>query len=301
VLPTERLKGIEAFVAAAESGSFTAAADRLNLTTSAISKAVARLESRLDCKLFARTTRRLALTDEGTAFYATCSSVLKELADAEAVLAAHGSEPIGRLRIDLPVAFGRFRVMPVLLRYAQHYPAVTPRVTFTDRFVDVIEEGIDIAVRIGVAQNGPDGLARRHLGTERLIFCASPAYLKRCGVPRDIESLMQLDRVLYGRADGGISAWRFSENAGAEHRDRPGRMVLGSAEAQVEAVKSGLGVAQLATWLIRRELDSGELVEILPEHATEGLPLYLVWPASRQLIPKVDALLKLLTNELRID
>jgi DNA-binding transcriptional LysR family regulator len=283
VLPTERLKGIEAFVAAAESGSFTAAADRLNLTTSAISKAVARLESRLDCKLFTRTTRRLALTDEGTAFYATCSSVLKELADAEAVLAAHGSEPIGRLRIDLPVAFGRFRV------------------TFTDRFVDVIEEGIDIAVRIGVAQNGPDGLARRHLGTERLIFCASPAYLKRCGVPRDIESLMQLDRVLYGRADGGISAWRFSENAGVEHRDRPGRLVLGSAEAQVEAVKSGFGVAQLATWLIRRELDSGELVEILPDHATEGLPLYLVWPASRQLIPKVDALLKLLTNELRID
>ncbi|WP_321786354.1 LysR family transcriptional regulator [Paraburkholderia sp. J94] len=301
MLPSERLKGIEAFVAAAELGSFTAAAERLNLTTSAISKSVARLESRLDCKLFERTTRRLALTDEGSAFYATCSNVLKELADAEAVLAAHGSVPIGRLRVDLPVAFGRSRVMPLLLRYAEQHPAVTPRVSFTDRFVDVLEDGIDVAVRIGIVQSWPDGLARRHLGTERLIFCASPSYLKRRGVPRDIHSLMKLDRVLYGRADGGTSPWRFAEGANVELRDAPERLVLGSAEAQVEAVKSGFGVAQLATWLIRRELDSGELVEMLPDQATEGLPLHLVWPTSRQLIPKVDALLSLLTRELRID
>lgn len=300
MLPSERLKGIEAFVIAAEVGSFTGAATRLNLTTSAISKTIARLEARLNCKLFERTTRRLALTDEGSAFYATCSNVLGELADAEAILAAHGTEPIGRLRLDLPVAFGRLRVMPLLLRYAEQHPAVRPRVSFTDRFVDIVEEGIDVAVRIGVVPTWPDGLARRYLGTERLIFCASPACLARCGVPQDIDALMRLDRVLYGRADGGTSAWRFAGDAGVELRDEPGRIVLGSAEAQVEAVKSGFGVAQLATWLIQRELESGELVEVLPAWSTEGLPLHVVWPTSRQLIPKVDALLTLLTNELRI-
>jgi DNA-binding transcriptional LysR family regulator len=301
MLPSERLKGIETFVAAADLGGFTAAAERLNLTNSAISKSVARLEARLGCRLFERTTRRLALTDEGTAFYATCVRVLAELAEAEAVLAAHGSEPIGRIKVDVPVAFGRIRVMPLLLRLAERHPALRPHVSFTDRYVDIAEEGIDVAVRIGEPRGQAEGLGQRYIGTERRIFCAAPAYLSRRGTPQDRSELLEADRILYGRSDGTASAWRFDGPDGVEDKATDGRIVLGSAEAQVEAVKSAFGIAQLATWLIQDELARGEVIEVLPQFATSGLPLHLVWPKSRQLSPKVDALLTLLSSDLHID
>jgi DNA-binding transcriptional LysR family regulator len=302
VIPSERLKGIEAFVCTADAGSFTAAGARLNLTNSAVSKSVARLEARLGSRLFERTTRRLTLTDVGAAFYETCVRVLGDLADAEAVLAAHRSEIVGRLKVDVPVAFGRMRAMPLLLAFAERHPNLRPSITFTDRKIDIVEEGIDIAVRIGAADTGADNLGFRHLGSERVIFCAAPTYLDRRGTPRTPDDLATLDCILYGRADGSTIGWRFAD--GPDHvaeRTMEARIVLGSAEAQVGAVRAGFGIAQLATWLIKDELASGELVEILPQSATAGLPLHLVWPRSRQLSPKVNALLEALTAGLRID
>jgi DNA-binding transcriptional LysR family regulator len=297
MIPSERLKGIEAFVCTADAGSFTAAGIRLNLTNSAVSKSVARLEARLGSRLFDRTTRRLTLTDVGAAFYETCVRVLGDLADAEAVLAAHRSEIVGRLKVDVPVAFGHMRAMPLLLDFAERHPNVRPSITFTDRKVDIVEEGIDVAIRIGAADPAADSLGHRHLGHERVIFCAAPAYLARRGKPQSADDLAQYDCILYGRADGSTINWRFAD---AAERTMEGRIVLGSAEAQVGAVKAGFGIAQLATWLIKDELDRGELVEILPERATIGLPLHLVWRRSRQLSPKVHALLECLTTGLRI-
>jgi DNA-binding transcriptional LysR family regulator len=295
------LKGIEAFVCAADTGSFTAAGERLNLTNSAVSKGIARLEARLGARLFERTTRSLALTDAGAAFYATCVRVLAELTDAEAVLATHRSAPAGRLKIDLPVAYGRMRVLPVILAFAEQHPDLRPHISFTDRFVDVLEERIDVAVRIGASDVWPPGLGHRYVGTERVVFCASPAYLERRGIPATANDLASHDCVLYGQADGSIT-WRFHRGAGpVERRPIEGRIVLGSAEAQVGAVVAGCGIAQLATWLIDDQLRSGELVEVLPDLATSGLPLEIVWPRSRQLLPKVDALLTLLSSELSID
>lgn len=300
ILPSERLKGIEAFVAAADLGSFTAAAKRLNFTVSAISKSVARLEDRLNCRLFERTTRSLKLTDAGAAFYTTCVRVLGDLADAETVLATHGSEPIGRIKVDLPVTFGRRRVLPILLRFIEAHPGLRPHFTFTDRTIDIVEEGVDVAVRIGMSQVLPEGVASRHIGTERVIFCAAPAFIDRYGPPADTAALMLLDGIPYGRSDGSVSPWRFAGSGGIELRVAPARMVLGNAEAQVEAVKAGLGVAQLATWLVAEELAAGTLVEVLPDQVTPGLPLHLVWLKNRQRSPKVDALLTLLGNELHI-
>ncbi len=301
MLPTERLKGIDAFVAAADLGSFTAAAKRLNFTVSAISKSVARLEARLNCRLFERTTRSLKLTDAGAAFYTICVRVLGELADAETLLAAHGAEPVGRIKIDMPVTFGRRRVMPILLRFLEAHPGLRAHLTFTDRKIDIIEEGVDVAVRIGASQILAEGLASRHIGTERIIFCAAPAFLDRHGMPADIEALMLLPGIPYGRSDGSISPWKFVGPGGIELRAAPARMVLGSAEAQVEAVTAGFGAAQLATWLVADELQSGRLVQLLPEQATEGLALHLVWPKLRQSSPKIDRALAVLSNELRID
>lgn len=301
MIPSERLKGIEAFVCTADAGSFTAAGARLNLTNSAVSKSVARLEARLGSRLFERTTRRLTLTDVGAAFYDTCVRVLGDLADAEAVLAAHRSEIVGRLKVDVPVAFGRMRAMPLLLAFAERHPNLRPSITFTDRKVDIVEEGIDVAIRIGASDVRAETLGHRHLGNERVIFCAAPGYLERRGRPRAVDDLSRFDCILYGRADGSTIPWRFASEAGTvEERTMTPRIVLGSAEAQVGAVKAGFGIAQLATWLIKDDLARGDLVEILPEAATVGLALNLVWPRSRQLIPKVNALLEDLAAGLQI-
>ncbi len=302
MIPSERLKGIEAFVCTADAGSFTAAGARLNLTNSAVSKSVARLEARLGSRLFERTTRRLTLTDVGAAFYETCVRVLGELADAEAVLAAHRSEIVGRLKVDVPIAFGRMQAMPLLLAFAERHPNLRPSITFTDRKIDIVEEGVDVAIRIGAGEPWPDNLGHRYLGSERVIICAAPAYLDRRGMPENADALAAFDSILYGRGDGSTANWRFARDAGRiEEYPMEARIVLGSAEAQVGAVKAGFGIAQLATWLIKDELERGELVEVLPELATVGLPLHLVWRRSRQLTPKVDALLEALTEGLRIE
>ena len=299
--PSERLKGIEAFVSTADAGSFTAAAERLNLTNSAVGKAVARLEARVGIRLFERTTRRLTMTDAGAAFYRVCVRVLDELEAAEQVLAAQRLEPMGRLRVDLPATFGRLKVMPLLLAFAQQHPAVQPHVSFTDRFVDVVEEGIDVAVRIGGADAWHPSLGHRLLGVDRLIFCASPGYLAARGTPASIQELGQHDAVTYGRADGSASPWLIAHAGGpVERLAVQGRMVLGNAESQVAAVLANGGVAQLATWLVDDALRNGQLVQILPEWATDGLPLHLVWQRSRQLLPKVDALLGYLGAALQI-
>lgn len=296
MFPSERLKGIEAFVCTADAGSFTAAAERLHLTSSAVGKAVARLETRLGTRLFERTTRRLRLSDAGAAFYRTCVRVLGELEAAEQVLAAEQLEPVGRLRVDLPAMFGRLRVMPLLLEFAQRHAAVQTQVSFTDRFVDVAEEGIDVAVRIGGEARLPAGLGQRLLGRERLVFCASPGYLARRGMPDSAQALAGHDAVAYGRADGSVGVWQIGDGL----QPVQPRMVLGDGEAQVAAVMAGCGVAQLATWMIEEPLREGRLLRLLPAVEADGLPLHLVWPQSRQLLPKVDALLRHLGEGLAI-
>lgn len=302
MIPSERLKGIETFVATADAGSFTAAAEQLHLTSSAVSKSVARLEDRLGTRLFERTTRRLALTDAGAAFYRTCVRVLVDLEEAEAVLAAQHSEPVGRLRLDAPATFGRLRVWPLLLQFSRQHPHLRPHVSLTDRFVDLLEEAIDVAVRIGGPDHWPSSVGHRYLGCERLIFCASPDYLARNGTPTSSAELSRHDAVLYGKADGTTGPWLIAHDAGMiERRTMEGRIIVGNGEAQVTAVKAGCGIAQLATWLVCDEIARGELVQILPELTTDGLPLNLVWPIGRQLQPKVDAMLELLAAELRID
>ena len=301
MIPAQRLRGIEAFVATADAGSFTAAAERLSLTNSAVSKSVARLEARLETRLFERTTRRLALTDAGAAFYRTCARILGDLEEAEAVLAAQRTEPMGRLRLDAPAAYGRLQVWPSLLALTQRHPQLRPHVSFSDRFVDLIEEGIDVAVRIGGPEQWPASLGHQYLGSERLIFCAAPDYLARHSTPTSMSELLEHDAIVYGRADGSIGPWLIAHDDGpAERRVVEGRIIVGSGEAVVSAVKAGCGVAQLATWLVHEELQRGELVMVLPEWETRGLPLHLVWPLSKQLLPKVDATLEWLSESLRI-
>lgn len=303
VHPTERLKGIATFVAVAEAGSFTAAAQRLSLTNSAVGKAIARLEERLGSRLFERSTRRLRLTDAGHAYHQVCVRVLEDLEAAERVLTADDAVPSGRLRVDLPATFGRLRAWPALLQFAGMHPQVMPHVSFTDRFVDLEEEGVDVAVRIGGAAGDawPAALAHRALGHEELIFCAAPSYLAAHGTPTTSAELLDHAAVLYGRADGSASPWLLRQGQGpAMRQPMHGRAVLGNAEALVGAVEAGLGVAQLATWLVARQIAEGRLVAMLPQLTTQGLPLHIVWQRSRAHAPKVQALIAHLSTTLHI-
>src|SRR5689334_16956753 len=174
-----RLKDILPFVASVECGSFTAAAERLHVTGSAVSKSLSRLETRLGSRLLERTTRSLQLTDAGSAYYQTCLRVLEDLAEAEAVLAAQRTIPSRRLRLAVPTTYGRLNVMPLLMPFCQQHPELALSLSLSDRFVDLFEEGVDVAVRIGGAPDLPASLGWRNMGREKMQFCASPAYLAR--------------------------------------------------------------------------------------------------------------------------
>jgi DNA-binding transcriptional LysR family regulator len=293
---SERLKGIDVFVCVADLGSFTAAAERMNLTSSAISKGIARLESRLQTRLFHRTTRRLSLTDAGTTFYRTCTGVLGELEEAELSLHAENAEPRGKVRIDLPAAYGRLHALPVILRFVEDHALLLPHISFSDRFIDPVEEGVDIVVRIGGSNVWPAALGHRYLGAERLIFCAAPAYLSKRGAPVTERELEQHSCVVYGRVNGMVDPWHFSgaRPGDRERRILPGRIAVGDGEGEAIAVSAGHGIAQLPTWLVKRELENGTLVEVLPHLATDGLAMNLVWLKSRQALPKVNAVLEAL-------
>lgn len=290
---SERLKGIDVFVCVTEAGSFKAAAERLNLSPSAISKGIARLESRLEVRLFNRTTRRLSLTDAGAAFYRTCTGVLAELEEAELSMQAENTEPRGRLRIDLPAAFGRLQALPVVLKFVQQHALLLPHISFSDRFIDPVEEGVDIVVRVGGSDVWPGALGHRYLGRERHVFCAAPAYLNIHGTPVTDRDLEHHQCVAYGRADGTVSPWSFSGNrpGETERRVMPAKYIVGDGEGQVMTVLAGCGIAQLPTWLIKQQLADGSLVQVLPHLASDGLAINLVWPKSRQALPKVSALL----------
>ena len=300
---SERLKGIDVFVCVSDVGSFTAAAARLSLSSSAVSKSIARLEGRLQTRLFHRTTRRLSLTDAGAAFYRTCSGVLADLEEAELALNLEATEPRGRVRIDLPASYGRLHALPVILKFVEDHALLLPHISFSDRFVDPVEQGIDMLVRIGGPDVWPAALGHRYLGAERLIFCAAPSYLNQRGVPHNEADLAQHSCVVYGRSDGLVNPWLFAgaQPGDLERRVVPGHMAVGDGESQTIAVARGHGIAQLPTWLVGQQLDEGTLVEVLPQLATNGLPINLVWLKSRQGLPKVSTLLDALGASLTRD
>ena len=232
------------------------------------------------------------MTDAGDAFYKVCVRVLDEIEVAERILSKEEIVPSGRLRVDLPATFGRIQALASLLAFAEKYAQVRPHVSFTDRFVDVVEDGLDVVVRIGGDDTWPATVGYQYLGHEEIIFCAAPSYLSAQGEPESVDDLLNQDLVLYGRADGSTSPLLIQEGQKPLARQHVnGRIVLGHAEAQVAAVEMGLGIAQLATWLVEQQIRDGRLIKILPELATQGLPLHIVWQRSRQHAPKVQALI----------
>lgn len=300
---SERLKGIDVFVIVADMGSFTAAAERLNLTNSAVSKSIARLEGRLGTRLFQRTTRRLALTEAGETFYRTCTTVLSDLEEVEIALTSTQTEPQGKVRIDLPASYGRMHVLPLILEFMKQHPRLSPHISFSDRYVDPVHENIDIVVRIGGSDAWPTSIGNRFFGNQKLIFCAAPDYLQQYGQPQSKSDLDGHLCVGYGQNDGMAIPWYFKgrQPGEMERRIMHPHIAVGDGEGEVMAVLAGLGIAQLPTWLVQTHLNSDRLVEVLPDLATQGLPMNLVWLKSREVLPKVSALLTFLAANLTPD
>ncbi len=291
----DSLQGILPFLNAVEAGSFTRAAERLQVTTSAIGKSVAQLERRLGVRLLNRTTRSLSLTSEGESYYAACSTAVGQIDQAQALLASRRQVPSGRLRVDLPLAFGRRCVVPVLLRVLQRFPQIVPEISFSDRRTNLVEERIDLVVRVGELGNEA-GLIARQLFVQHFGLCASPTYLKRHGEPRDLADLANHTQVTYGR-DGAVTPWSIRDESGRRRTWAPrGSLVLGDGEALLDAVTAHVGIAYLPSWLYAAAAQRNALKVIWPERVVEGTPVHVIWPKARQLTPKirvvVDALVE---------
>ncbi|GAA3915862.1 LysR family transcriptional regulator [Gibbsiella dentisursi] len=280
-----RLQDISAFVHTVEAGSFTAAAARMGVSTSAPGKSVARLEARLGIKLLNRTTRSLNLTQEGHDYYHSCLRVLDELNAAESRLASTTCRVTGRVRINLPVSFGRLRIMPVLKAVAKQYPDLEMDVAFTDRRIDLVEERVDLVVRLGDPGNSASLNARR-LGFQHSVICAAPEYLLTHGLPRSVEELGR-HRCLGFARQGRALPWLMGPAGQVKAYDLPYRHIISNGEALLDAAISGMGVACLATWLAAEAIHSGELKVLPVATPPNDVPITALWPCSRELAPKV--------------
>ncbi|BBP59982.1 transcriptional regulator [Pseudomonas sp. St316] len=276
----DRFDGVQLFVEVVDAGGFAKAGERVSLTRSAVGKAIARLEERLGVQLFQRTTRTQCLTEDGQQYYERCLRAIDELRAGETMLENGRREVVGKLRVTLPVLFGRYRVAPILRSYARQHPNLELELNFSDRQVDLIAEGFDLAVRNGRLGNGST-LQARQLVSQRKVLCASQAYLEKRGEPNTLADLTDHDLLPYWRNDHGL-AWKLPDEKGALVDVLvSSRLRLDDLEAIADAAAEGMGLAWLPYWLIRDRMQQGSLVEIWGDRPRAAMECYVVWPAAQ--------------------
>ena len=281
----DSLSAMELIARVVQAGSFSAAARGLSLTPSAVSKQIGRLEDRLGARLITRTTRQFALTEEGRAFHERAVRILAEVAEAEQAVTDLRGEARGTLRVNAPFAFGRQHIAPLLPRFLERHPALRIDLTFNDRFVDLVEEGVDLVIRIG--ELADSSLVARRLARNRRLVCGAPAYFERYGRPAEPGDLAGHNCLVYTyralRND-----WNFVGPDGVERSVLvSGNLEANNAEALHAAVLQGTGLALLPLWLIGQDLEAGRLVEALPGYHAPDSAIYAVYPPGRHLSPKV--------------
>lgn len=278
-----KFQAVTAFVHVAEEGGFSAAAIRSNMSPSAVTKAIARLEDELGTRLINRTTRSVALTEYGREFYHSCTQIIAELDKAETRLREASRAPQGRVRVAMPFAFGRTILLPKLGEFYQRYPSIVLDVEFNDGAVDLIKGGIDVAVRIG---DLPDsGLIRRVLMTTRTVTVASPRYLQSWGEPACPEDLRHHTCVIDSRF-GPVWRYRIGDQVHPLHIN--GCVYLNSDDALRDAVRAGIGIVHSNWWLLSRDIEEGTVIPILQDFETaEDIPVSLLYSAKRHLPAKV--------------
>ncbi len=284
----DRLSELEAFAAVAETGGFSAAARTLGRTTSAVSKQIQSLEARLGVRLLHRTTRRVSLTEIGVAFRERVQGVLSDLGDAEAAAAELQAEPRGLLRVSMPTDFGRMQLAATLAAFATRHPGIRLEVDFSDRFVDVVEEGFDVVIRI--ANLADSTLVARRMGPCRRVLCAAPAYLESSGRPADPAELR--GHTVIGYAYEQARPWRFRGTAAQETTvNVDPRHCANNGEMIRNMLVSGLGIALLPTFLVGDDLRAGRLETLFVDRLEADTVIWAVTPHRKLLATKVRLLL----------
>lgn len=279
------LTAMGVFCKVAETGAFTRAADRLGISTTAASRHVAELEAHLGARLIYRSTRRLSLTDPGRAYYERCAQILADVDEAGALAGRGAIEPRGVLRLNLPVSFGVLQVAPLLPEYARRCPEVTVDLSLSDRVVDLVEEGYDLALRI--ARDLRTTLVARRITTARMVACAAPAYLDRRGAPRVPADLARHDCLAYTYAASG-SQWQFREPGGTVHAvSVKGRLQANNGDALRIAALGGMGIAVEPSFLVGDDLREGRLRRVLADFEVPAFAVYAIYPSHRHLSAKV--------------
>ncbi|ALN71927.1 hypothetical protein M673_04315 [Aureimonas sp. AU20] len=294
----ERLTGLAAFARAGSLGSFAAAARSLSVSPSAVSKSVQRLETQLGVPLFTRTTRSLRLTSEGQALHERAVSLLRDAEEIGQAAAATRSEPSGPLRIAASLPIGVHVIAPLLPAFRRAHPKVSVDLRLSDQMVDIIEDGIDVAVRIGEL---PDTrLLSRRLAPYRLCCFASPSYLAARGAPQHPDELAGHETVvLRYQSTGQVLRWRFQTTEGTRDLTPASSVSSDASEALVAMLVAGGGIGMAATFVVASRVARGELVPVLADYAVERDDITALWPSSRRANPAVRAFLSLLQHACR--
>ncbi|MBU3738628.1 MAG: LysR family transcriptional regulator [Rhodoferax sp.] len=291
----DKYQEMRVFAAVVDAASFVAASEALGLSKAAVSRTVSELEHRLGVRLLHRTTRKLSLTPEGDVFLARCRDILSAIEASEAEISTRSVIASGLLKVSVPVSFGLRHLAPLWSEFLDRHPQVTLDVQLADRVVDLVDEGFDLAVRIGRL---PDSsLVSRRLASTRLVLCAAPGYLQRRGTPRHPSELAQHQVVGYSLLSMG-DLWQFTGPDGPVGvRVRP-RLWSNNGDTCIAAAVQGAGIQLQPTFLVGPQLASGELVEILPQYHSVELGIYAVYPSRKFVLPKVRAVVDFLADRL---
>jgi DNA-binding transcriptional LysR family regulator len=288
---------IAAFVATAEGRSFTVAGRTLGITPSGVSKAVFRLETELQVRLFNRSTRSISLTAEGTSLFDRCRQILNDLEDAKRVVVNTRAAPSGRLRVSMPAIFGRLMVIPAMATFLKTHPLVSIECSVTDRMVDVVEEGFDVVVRIGSL---PDSrLVARTLAHTSFVTCATPEYLGLHGVPSQPEDLRKHDCVQFlSPQTGRLMEWTFVQDGRAVSHSPGGAFSVDNGEALVDAALCDMGIVYVQDYMVAKYIRSRKLISVLDAFTARPTPIVALYPQNRHISPKVRSFVDHLAEQL---
>jgi DNA-binding transcriptional LysR family regulator len=289
----DRIDAMQAFVAVADLQGFAPAARKLKLSPSAITRLVAALEERLGARLLQRTTRSVTLTDAGTRYLDRVRRILADVEEAERAAESERMRPSGRLVVSAPLGFGRLHVSPVMTAYLKRYPDVAAELRLEDRMISLVEDGVDLAVRIG--ELADSSVVARHVGEMRRIVVASPGYLKARGEPKTLAAIASHDTIQFGSTTG-LSDWRFVENGVEVRIGYTPRFSTNSSDAALQYAAAGGGLTRVMAYQAAASLKAGKVRIVLEKFEVRALPIHIVYPTSRLLSAKVRAFIDLVTE-----
>ena len=289
----DRIDAMQAFVAVADLQGFAQAARKLKLSPPAVTRLIAALEERLGARLLQRTTRKVALTDVGARYLERARRILADVEEAESAAAGESARPSGQLVVSAPLGFGRLHVSPVMSAYLKHYPEVAGELRLEDRMVSLVEDGIDLAVRIGHLADS--SLVARHVGEMRRIVVASPAYLKSRGEPKRPADIASHDTIQFG-STAALSDWRFLENGEEIRIGYAPRLLTNSSDAAVQYAETGGGLTRVLAYQAAASLKAGRLKIVLEKFELPATPIHIVYPTSRLLSAKVRTFIDLVVE-----